>query len=164
MRLREQSVQTFDGLRLEEVVPLCLNTWRLQRMGKCTRQVLQDDPATNFGKSGLEQCTVVSNVSTDVDEHRQLRVPALSFALNWILIQPPASHRLLHAHILDESSSVLWVLGEPRICVQVRLVRRLKDGNFAVGDILVLIVAQEGGHFLEQRRAVLKAGRLVIFR
>lgn len=110
-------------------------------MSKGRGQILQDDTARNGRKAGFEQRAIVSNVATDVHENRLVGIPAQCFTLERILVQPAASDRLLHRHVLDQSSPVLGILGEPRVRVQVGLVRRLEDSGLPIRDVLVFAPA-----------------------
>ena len=133
------------------------NSRCLQRVGQRFRQILQDDTAGNVGKMGFEHCTVVPNVTANVHEYRQVGIPAFRIPLDWIVIHPAASGRLLHIHEFDESFHVVRILGEPRRFVQVSVVCKLKDCVPSIGDILIFVVTQESRHFPKQRVAIFKA-------
>ena len=133
-------------------------------MTKGVGQILQDNTTGDAGETVLEHCTVMSDIPAHVDKDGELRVPALRFALDWVLVQPAAPDRLLHAHVLYERPHLQRILGEPCIRVQRGVVCGLEDRVVSVGDILIVFLPQEGGHFLEQRAAILEAGCQLTFK
>lgn len=130
-------------------------------MGKRIRQILQDDPARDIRKAFLEHRAVMPNVPTNIDECWQLGIPVFRLGSNGVLIQPAPPDGLLHSHVADKSTHLQWVLGKPGVRVQIGVVSWLEYCVFTIGNILIFVRAQESGHFLEQRTAVLEAERAV---
>lgn len=137
-----------------------LDARRPQRVGEGARQVLQDDTTGDAGEALLELCAVVADVAADVDKDGSAGVPVPRVPLERGLVQPAAPDLLLEAHVPDQGHPVLGVLGEPRVRVDIGPVGRLEDCGLPIRDVLVVALAQEGRHFLEQGAAVPKAVKL----
>lgn len=77
------------------------NTGRLKCVRNGAWQILQHYTSRHVGETILELRTIITHITTDVDEEWRVGIPTFCLSLERILIQPTASVLLFQAHVLD---------------------------------------------------------------